>query len=460
MPTSDLWTIRVPIDVRELADQPASNKSALLARVREIAPDPTIFDGEGAPVPFLWRTIISTNKIDSYSTEMLPSTLKNFAEDAANGVPVLESHNSRNLPIGRSLTGTFKGSQGTGVATVRADAYMTPGLHNGRISTDDMIRGIRTGVYSDASVGFYGGTITCSICNEAMFGRESACPHWPGDTYTNEKGAAQVAIGRIGDAHLGEYSMVYDGATPGAMVEKVYRMVGAGEMEYPDFVRLQRRYGLTVDSPYRLVSSNKTNDLGAMTFGNALGLTPWQVDSMPADFGERLSADVLDRITEALAKRQEQPEPKPEGGNMGNEENREQSPETVSVKLEEINAGIRAALTDAGAPVDSTVRWMVDEIRRLRPDADAGRAYRSDLIEDTIAEGIRAKGADNFAAETYRGMLAGMTLDQIKQIRADFKEIAAKVLPTGRQTTDGEAPPNDDQEAEDRRRFAAAAYRS
>ena len=75
------------------------------------------------------------------------------------------------------------------------------------------------------------------------------------------------------------------------------------------------------------------------------------------------------------------------------------------------------------------------EIARLTPLADDGRAYRADLIEQALHEGIRAYG-NAFPAETYREMLTTQSLDGIKRIVALHREAADKAIPTGRTSVD------------------------
>ena len=114
-------------------------------------------------------------------------------------------------------------------------------------------------------------------------------------------------------------------------------------------------------------------------------------------------------------------------------------------------AGIRTILTGAGRSaknVEETIRQLIsdsDELATLRDQtkdlaevrrlADDGRKYRTDLIDDAIAEGVRAHGAD-FAQETYRGTLETSSLDTIKLMRDDWKRLADSKLKSGRQTQD------------------------
>ena len=96
-------------------------------------------------------------------------------------------------------------------------------------------------------------------------------------------------------------------------------------------------------------------------------------------------------------------------------------------------AGIRTLLTGAGRDatnVEEVVRQLISDSNELatlreqtkdiadvRKLADDGRTYRSDLIDEAIAEGVRAHGAD-FAQERYRGTLETSTLDSIKAIQS------------------------------------------
>ena len=101
---------------------------------------------------------------------------------------------------------------------------------------------------------------------------------------------------------------------------------------------------------------------------------------------------------------------------------------------------IRVALpeTAVGDDMASRVAWLANELTRLRPLADDGRAYRADLIEEALAEGVRAHG-EKFASEAYRGMLESSGIEVIKRMRDDWRAIGDKQFPGGRQSRDGEA---------------------
>ena len=114
-------------------------------------------------------------------------------------------------------------------------------------------------------------------------------------------------------------------------------------------------------------------------------------------------------------------------------------------------AGIRTLLTSGGRDItnlEETIRQLISDSNELailreqtqdlaevRKLADDGRKYRSDLIDEAIAEGVRAHGAD-FAQESYRGTLETSSLDTIKLMRDDWKRLADSKMKGGRQTQD------------------------
>ncbi len=94
------------------------------------------------------------------------------------------------------------------------------------------------------------------------------------------------------------------------------------------------------------------------------------------------------------------------------------------------------------------------EVARLQPLADQGRAYRDELINQAVAEGVRALG-ETFPEETYRAMLANAPLEHIRQVRDTFAAQAAERFPGGRQTQDA---PKNGSDNEPQRQTPVAAY--
>lgn len=169
-----------------------------------------------------YRARISSNKLDSHFSEMDISTLENFAEEAANGVTVLDSHNHRTVGIGRSISGDLIENE------VFSDFYILKGLDLNNQSfrtSDSFMKAIDAGMLQDVSVGFYGHREICQICDEELWGGK--CRHWPGASYIIEEDGRQdivVCTTLIVDGHLSEFSLVYDGALEGAeIVEKAIK---------------------------------------------------------------------------------------------------------------------------------------------------------------------------------------------------------------------------------------------
>lgn len=152
------------------------------------------------------------------------TTMKNFAEEAEIGVALLQSHSYRDLGLGY----TFAGEHIKSRKIVNAGLYIVKdvGLRGDYSykTTSDLIRMILQKAIRDVSVGIFGGTSICSICDCNIWSYRD-CKHWPGEMY--EVGPDKVetlCTYTIYDAHLSEVSFVSDGAVPGAMILKAQEM--------------------------------------------------------------------------------------------------------------------------------------------------------------------------------------------------------------------------------------------
>ncbi|MCO5181111.1 MAG: hypothetical protein M9896_13810 [Candidatus Promineofilum sp.] len=102
------------------------------ARVRPIADravDLLTDDADAADNDrFYFTAEISSTSLDSYFTHMDPSTLRNFARDAATGVSLLDSHDSYKLGIGYSAAGRYEEEGETG--RVHRRLHIVPGIRS------------------------------------------------------------------------------------------------------------------------------------------------------------------------------------------------------------------------------------------------------------------------------------------------------------------------------------------
>lgn len=409
----ELHYSRVLSDVRaaspELSDnlQKLANKRAL---------DPSIFDQFPA---FFMGGEISSNRWDDYDTSMGKTSLTNYSEDAARGVPYLISHNTRAENIGYTLTGTYEGNN------VRAEVYMIQ-----EPTAIGHIARIKAGIITDQSIGFRGGQWMCTICNRDMqnWWTSDGCQHILGLMYPQvdskgnvKKGAKEVkARAVIENAHLGEVSDVYAGATPGAMIDKCRSLATAGDLSQRQLDLVEVRYKMPLPSQRHVFAVGKREDKRAMT-------------------DEEIQA-----LQEELA-----------------------TSKGKVTRLEGQLTVVRSSLTVAALPAERTelpaneqIEWLAAERKRLIPLADAGVAYRKELIKTALEQGGRARG-DKFQREKYEADLNTMSLEGIRQLGEDWKEMADTLFPAGRQSADTGtgAPPKDKDgkpvTAQDRRELAA-----
>ena len=350
--------------------------------------DPSMMDNM---TPFFWSAEISNGNVDSYFTHMLPSTLTNFANDATAGVSFLNSHRHDELPLGRSLRGVYEADR------VVADFYTMPGLNLNGVTTDDFITGIKTGLLSDVSVGFAGGSHFCDICR--MDYRSWDCPHVAGMKYDIQGGGQVTATVGVDNARLAEVSAVFDGATPDATILKATRMIEAGELK-PDAVRM-------LEARYRMSFATKRSFPGVDLGG-----------------GKKLELEkIFNQLREVLA--------------LPSDGDAVATVASLVAERDRLAAEHKTATTDA-----ETLRAKVAE---LEPQAKDGAQYRTDLITEALGEGVRAYG-DKFAKETYEKLLRSVSLDVIKQMKSDWLTLGNERFKGGRQTVDNSQAPGKSEE--------------
>ena len=346
--------------------------------------------------PFFWLAEISSNRLDAYYTRMAPTTLRNFGIEAAEGVTFQNSHRFMELGLGRSLTGTYE--EAGDVARVLAEFYTVPGLRLAGVGTDDFIAGVRSGLIHDVSVGFYGGQFRCSLCGRDML-RDWDCWHVPGMLYDlrdplgNVTGQ-EMAIAWVEDAHLSEVSAVYDGATPGAAILKAQQEAETGRLRAGQAKLLEARYRIRLPAA-RVVRAG-------------IELEQKRSDT-------ELMDPTIEELTAEVARLR---------------------PLADEVEGLRTLAGEVERLRPLTAEV-ARLRPLADEVAGLRALAADGTAYRTDLVAEALAEGVRASGA-RFQADMYRRLLEAAPLATIKQMRDDWRAMGDQIFAGGRLTTDDE----------------------
>ena len=160
---------------------------------------------------------ISSDAIDAYDSRMAESSLKNFVNDAANGVPFQDSHSSESI---RTLGRSFAAEIENGIAMARVRMLRDDTNTPEHMKIDEYIRRIQGGIYTSLSVGFHSERNICSICDgniaigwDRLFGGDEFCEHSIGSVYDDKR-----CTYTIEDARLAEISLVTTPANPDAEI--------------------------------------------------------------------------------------------------------------------------------------------------------------------------------------------------------------------------------------------------
>lgn len=205
---------------------------------------------------YAFGCVPSNQNVDSYFTYMDVSSLHNYAVEADLGSPFMNSHRTggwssdAELPLGRSYKGMVEDDpKRAGQKIFSSYVYMVRNnrASNGAVNTDDIIAGIDAGVNSDISIQFrlLPGTaeknfedrswLRCSICGNDFLRSDpwgddpDDCPHWPGEVYKSDGGKKRdLCTLAVMNAHLQEFSAVWSGSTPDAIISKAQRAAQGG----------------------------------------------------------------------------------------------------------------------------------------------------------------------------------------------------------------------------------------
>jgi hypothetical protein len=384
-------------------------------------------------------------------TRISKELLQVMADDAKKGVSFMLNHNWSNwggiqgIPYGKVFDGEIKASTEIDEAVelhlskyIVRDDEVTDG-----ISANALIKKIETGILSDTSISFSTDIMKCSICGKNYFSRE--CSHYRGEKYEMADGTTKICtvtamppsiIIPYNNNALYEESIVWDGAYPGAMVSQAkdgdiielptgnFAVLGDKE-ELPDNTAFLNKYhNGNILTMVKKSDHKKVHNLGGIDEGRKEGvkkLMNEKLQKMLKDFGmsveetEKLTVDDASEILNQLAEKWDN-------------------------KVEEIKASVEPVM----AQLDSTEEFLSKETVKeklgteLTADnvlnlAKEGQEYRKQLIDDTIAMGVRAMG-NEFKAETWKVTLSTMESSAIKDIMANFETQAKNAIPADRHT--------------------------
>ena len=338
---------------------------------------------------FLFSGICSNDRLDSYLTKMHPETsLKNYERDLKSGVSLLPSHDVTMSPFGRSYDGKLENNE------VNSFWYIVRDLTLNGENTNDTIRAIKSGIKKDLSIGFGGENMVyeCSSCGRDLYDWE--CEHFPG--LEDENG--QRTFVWVKNATLREVSVVYKGATPGAFINKARSFVEQGQLSNEHIERLENAYHVRLDNGERsfYMPKNKKREEG---------------NSMNQQARNSLLDDVRTAIRENKVEKAVIYDILAEEGDPFRQ------PEDIAIRNE------------LGKDFCS-----IQAIRQMKKEAQQGRRYLADVIDQAVSARIKAQG-DTFNADSYRQILSlSGDIDHIKDEIDSYDRLAKARFVTGRQT--------------------------
>ncbi len=407
---------------------------------------------------FFFPAEISNQNLDSYYTKMAESSLRNYAEDATNGVAFQNSHKSRELGIGYVINGEYVDN---GSKKVLADIYSVRGLKlNADLDTDNFIKGVQTGMIRDVSIGFRGGPDykeSCNLCGNQYWSYE--CRHVAGMMYemaddpnadpTGQDTNEQLAFVWIENARLSEVSAVYDGSTPDAMIiTKAMREERAGRLNQTVRMEIQKRFHIDLHEPRqafpgsdrkgkeeRQVEKEENQERSENTMTD---LEKAQADLIEA---QRLQRVAEIKATEAETKLADETRKVTEA---------EAEAETAKARVIELETAARSQaegidgieITDDSKAEDlmRSVKSKFDETKTV---ATQTVELREQAIEEALKSGVRAFGED-FDQDKKRGFLEKLTLAEITETTNDWEARATGNFSGGRKSKEeGEDDPAD-----------------
>lgn len=346
---------------------------------------------------FTFSGICSNDRMDSYLTKMDPTTtLQNYAEDLRNGTPLLPGHDIHKNPYGRSYDGEFiKANADTSeLNQVRGHWYILNDTKLNGENTHDTIRAIRAGILKDMSVGFGSPSMwfRCSSCGRDVMDFE--CPHLPG----MEDESGRVTFAWVVEGRLREVSTVYKAATPGSFIDKAREFMGQGQLPQKNIPRLEREYQIRLDDGKRSIFMPKDHHEDINKEGK-------RVANFTDELREKIRENKLEKgiVYDILAE---------EGEAF-------RQPDDIALRNE------------LGKDYSS-----VQAVRQLKREAQQGRRYLADVVDEAVQARVRAQG-DTFNVESYRSMLNHSgDIDSIKEEINAYENQAKQRFTPGRQTED------------------------
>jgi hypothetical protein len=225
---------------------------------------------------------------------------------------------------------------------------------------------------------------------------EEFCAHVPGVKYGED-----TAFAWVHNAGLVEGSLVYAGATPGAVLLKARWAAAHGRLPAGEVSVLEDRWGVRI-------CGVKGYPILGLAISEPVANKGQGEDDVTVEEIKRMVAEVAPELNERVA----------------------EAEEPVRAVLEAwMDARLMRVEQDARTLEE--VQQMQQRMAELEVLAGEGRAYRQELVEQAVQARVRAQG-DAFDAEEYRKVLEGQALTYVRGEIAAWESTAKTVFEPGR----------------------------
>lgn len=391
-----------------------------LALINKLAPTPLNRDDV-----YVVPGVASTNAPDTYYTHMDEKTsMQNFVKDLKGGAAFLDSHNSYRLPVGASYFGEIRdveGGKAEGVDATREVAARFYLLRNHNVpgsgNTDDYIKGIQGGTIRRLSIGF-GGPKMRIVCDEDgldLWDWDS--DHYPGEVLAD----GRTVLYTVYDAQLYETSMVYKNATPGALIQRCQELISDRRIPASAIQALEQRMGARFARPeFRAFiggTTGKREDTMPVTITQVLAEMNTRAGAALSAANKTKISDLATRASDAGTSAQSVAD------------------ELLAMVADSSGDNANAATSEQRAvlAVLGTEYATADTVRALVRDAEAGKAHRKTIIEETIrARSAAQNGMDAEATAKFRRVLESQDFDDLIGLCEAWGGKRSGVLQSGR----------------------------
>lgn len=381
-------------------------------------------------------TFVFTNRmIDSlpttYHSKIMPRLLHKFVRDAEGGVGLMLVHDDNRLPFGRSFEASLVSElvDGQEVLTLYANFYIPLGLNleNG-LTTDDIVKGIETGVYRDTSIGFRARKWDCSICGNDIRDWWN-CKHLPGEKYivededgTEKIETCYVLIGGDGDGELLESSLVYSGASRRARVVNYSNGASKDANEtnewlysvtnFKDIPVGIELYGMYTADGFTVYTKGPVESTGGSEQLKKRGDESMKLEELKAElaeFGLDVEGEVgiKDQLNSKFVRREDYDAKVSELSKV----------QLQNDSLQQENITLKEQLADK----DAIIAELTAKNEELAEKAGVAQTYFNDLVDEAIKLGISIHG-NAFNENVHRKIFSAMSIDELKEVISAYKE--------------------------------------